>query len=170
MTAPRSPATAPTSSVRGRLSARKFSEHGRRIELGCPGPRVPAILTWRPNRNLSGEGYGAGLVTKLRSQGELRFSSCCVIGFLRGQPINLGTPPGTSHCPVETRSPPDNAAVRWQTGVLYPPHAVRDSPTPGRFTNARRPATPRRAGPRPAGARPDRPALAGGEGPAGRRR
>jgi hypothetical protein len=34
-----------------------------------------------------------------------------VIGFLRGQPINLGTPPGTSTCPVETSASTVPAAV-----------------------------------------------------------
>jgi hypothetical protein len=45
--------------VCGGLSARLFSRCRRRSESGCPDPQAPAILNWRPDRTLSGEGYGA---------------------------------------------------------------------------------------------------------------
>lgn len=113
-----SPGTSRTNAIRARLSVRFFSSRGPRGEPSCPGPQAFAIRNWRPVQRLSDEATepARGLLGR---EGVLRFSSCCVIGFLRGQPINLGTPPYTSTCPVETNSPPEKQVLHVSSALNH---------------------------------------------------
>ncbi len=108
--------------------------------------RAPAILIWRPSRDVSGKPLGLGASLSLGSHGILRFSSLGVISFLRGRLINHDTPPNTSTYPIETKSPPmgnphyTGRAPRKTTAhfvlSLESPRDLKDSRAEGRGLGA----------------------------------
>ena len=74
-----------------------------------PGICDPDLTTKVPTSQAKRSTMGLPL---LGCQSKLRFSSCCVICFLRGRQINHDTQPCARPYPIETRSPPKTEGMR----------------------------------------------------------